>query len=43
MKFKLFDCIKLGFGFYIGHEMGRALDSWLGELYAQFERRKNGM
>lgn len=29
---KLFDCIKLGFGFYIGHEIARVLDENIGKL-----------
>lgn len=39
MQFKLFDAIKLGFGFYIGHEMARVLDGNLGEIFSQLQNR----
>lgn len=40
---KLFDCIKLGFGFFIGYEVAKATNDVAGEVYTIMKKRiKNG-
>lgn len=36
---KLFDFIKLGFGFYIGYEVAKSIDKILGITTTQFKDR----
>lgn len=36
---KLFDCIKIGFGFFIGYETAKTLNEILGEVYPAFKKR----
>lgn len=40
---KFVDCIKLGFGFFIGYEVAKNCNEIAGELYKVFKNRiKNG-
>lgn len=36
---KLFDCIKLGFGFFIGYKVADTLNEIAGETYKMFKER----
>lgn len=42
MKNKLFECIKFGFGFYIGYEIAKGIDTALGKKFIPvIDRLKN--
>lgn len=38
---KITDCIKLGFGFYIGYELAKNLDDIFGTVYKMLKERVN--
>ena len=43
MKIKLFDCLKIGFGFYFGYEIAHKVNDILGVVYPVIrDRIKNG-
>ena len=43
MKVRIIDCIKIGFGFYIGYEIAKSLDKPFRESCKLFrDRIKNG-
>lgn len=39
MKSKLIEYVKLGFGFYIGYEIAKALNETSGEAYSLLKKR----
>lgn len=38
-KMRLIDCIKIGFGFFIGYEVAKNLNDISGQVYKMFKKR----